>query len=218
MGAIEQHRDTARVGHRNHFGGGVDGAERIGDMNKGEQPGPLAQQLLHRMKIQFSGGRDRDDLKKSAGLLREYLPGDNVGVVLHGSNQDFVTRPDAAPTKALGDQIDGLRGSPNKDDFMIVAGIDELPDLAAGRLIAVSGPLAERVNPSMDIRIVVFVYIANGVDHGAWFLSGCAVIQVVERMPVDGLGQDRKITPDGLYIQRLVQSAGCVHSGCGSRW
>ena len=67
-------------------------------MNERDNLGPLGEHLLVLVQQKFAGVVHRDHAELGAGLLADDLPGDDVGVVLHGADEDFVTsaKPRAA--------------------------------------------------------------------------------------------------------------------------
>ena len=87
-------------------------------MNHRDDSGPVAQQAVIRLHIQFTVTVDGYNHQARARLFADHLPGNDVRVVLHPGNQHFVTRSEPYLAQAGGDEIDRLGGSPGKDDFV----------------------------------------------------------------------------------------------------
>ena len=54
-----------------------------------------------------------------AFLLTEQLPGNDIGMVLHCGNQDFIAGTDMFSTEGLGDKVDAFRRSPDEYYFIV---------------------------------------------------------------------------------------------------
>ena len=65
---------------------------------------------------------------------------------------------------------------------------DEAGDLFAGFLVALGGLHAEGVDSAMDVGVVAFVVVHEGLNDGGGFLGGGGVVQVDQRLAVDKLG------------------------------
>ena len=83
----------------------------LGDMDNRNNPGSLTQQLFVFVHVQFTGVIDGDDFQHRAGLFAQQLPGDDIGVVFHRGDDDFIPGAQPAPAVALRDQVYPLRGA-----------------------------------------------------------------------------------------------------------
>ena len=72
----------------------IDGAERIGDMRDGDDAGARTEQLLEFVEQQFAAIVDWSHAQLRALLLAQDLPGHDVGVVLHGGDEHFISGAD----------------------------------------------------------------------------------------------------------------------------
>ena len=81
---VRQVRDSLHV---------VDGSEAVGQMHdRDDLRLPAGQDLLVLLQPQFAAVVHRDDAQLGAGLLAHHLPGDDVGMMLHGGDHHFVAR------------------------------------------------------------------------------------------------------------------------------
>ena len=128
-------------------------------------------------------------------FFAKYLPGHDVGVVLHGGDDDFVIRPDVGPAVGLGYQIDALGGAPHEDDLLVVLGVDELPHLLPRPLVGVGGQLAQGVDAPVDVGIFGRVVIDQGIYNRLGLLGGSGVVQVHQGLAVDQFLQDGEVLP-----------------------
>src|SRR5262245_35104722 len=96
---------------------GGDRAKRIGDVNNRDQTRASAQQLLILVEEKFAIITNRHDAQHRSGLFAQHLPGNNVGVMLHCREDDFIAGAKVGATPALGDEVNSLGGAPDEDDF-----------------------------------------------------------------------------------------------------
>ena len=66
----------------------------------------------------------------------------------------------------------------------------------------------------MNVGVFVFIKVRNPVNHLIRLLSGSAVIQPYQLMPVDPFLQDRKVALNGIHIKcRMSGLTDCRHGG-----
>ena len=164
-------------------------------MDDGHQLGARVQEFFVLVQEKLPVVVERGNLQDGAGLLGEDLPGDDVGVVLHPRDDYLVAFADVLAAVGLGDEVDSLGGSPDVDELVVLGGIDEAADLAAGGLVVVGGVLAEGVNAAMDVGVLGYVVVDQGVDDALGFLAGGGVVQVDQGVAVDFLVKDREVPP-----------------------
>ena len=114
---------------------------------------------------------DRDELEVAVALLDEELPRDEVGVVLHLGQDDRVAAVDVLPAPRVGDEVDRLGRVAGEDDLVGVGGVDEPGDLRAGPLVLGRRLLADRVDPAVDVGVVLAVVGVDRVDHDLRLLA-----------------------------------------------
>ena len=88
-------------------------------------------------------------------LFAENLPGDDIGVMLHGGDEHLVPGSNLGPPVGLSYEVDGLGGAANEDDLPLRPRIDVAARLHPGVLIGLGRPLAELVDAAVDVRIVL---------------------------------------------------------------
>ena len=184
-------------------------------MDDGYQLGPGTQKLFVLVEQQLAVIIDGDDAQSGTALLAQDLPGDDIGVVLHGGNDDFVALSYVLAAVALGYQVDSFSGAPYEDDLTVVRGVEELPYLGPGTLVVLSGPLAQGVDPPVHVGVFRGVVPDQGVDDYLGFLAGGGTVQVDQRPAVDLLFQDREVLPDFCWVKDLGGLVGNIPLGRG---
>src|SRR5439155_2105113 len=145
-----------------------------------------------------------DDAESGANLLTQELPRDNIGVVLHGGDDDLVTRLEERPAVALSDEIDAFRGPTHEDELSRVRSIEKPPHRVARALIGVGSLFAQEVDPAMDIRVFRRIILGDRIDHDLWLLARGRIIEVDERLPMDPLLQNGEVLPQAPYVERTL--------------
>ena len=137
------------------------------------------------------------------------LPRHEIRMMLHHGRENFVTRLEVgfAPTARHG--IDRGCRALREDDFLRLAGIDELPDLFAGLLILLGTALAESMNSAMHVGVVVLVDAGDSIDHLPGPLRAGGVVEKHERMTVEHVAvENRKV-----FAKRCRQQRSFVDGG-----
>ena len=208
--AIHQHARAVAVGRLDHRFHGRDRAERIGNLGDGDQTGLWAKQLFVLIQPHLAGIVHRGHAQPRALFGAEHLPGNDVGVMLQPGDDDLVVLLNVAASPALGDQIDGLGGSANKDDFAGRAGVEEAARLLAGRLVSIGGTRRQLMRGAMHVGVFVLVEVFETIDDGLRLLRGRRVVEPDERTPIDALSQDWEIAANRLHVERIRREAEIV--------
>ena len=143
-------------------------------------------------------------------------------MVLHAGDDDLVAGPDVLAAVGLGDEVDGLGGAAHVDELVVLGGVDEAADLAAGGLVVVGGVLAQGVDAAMDVGILGRVVVDQRVNNALGLLAGGRVVQVDEGMSVDFLVENGEVLAQLFDIERVIGSGhdalprGRVASGIAS--
>ena len=135
--------------------------------------------------------------ERRARALGEELPRHEIAVMLHLGEQDDVARahdlvrPRRCATRLMLSVVPRVKM------------ISRLPRRGrrqplSGVFVGGGGPIAQLVESAMDVAVVVFVVMRQGVDDRARFLRGRRIVEIDQRMSVDRLVQDRKILADRL--------------------
>ena len=62
--------------------------------------------------------------ERSTGALREHLPRNEVAVVLHHGEDDFIAFTDIRASPTIGDEINRLRSVPREDNLACARRVD----------------------------------------------------------------------------------------------
>ena len=106
-----------RVRHFHNLLDRIDGAERIGNVGDTHQTRSIVDEFLKFIHDQLAAIVDGPDTQAAAFFLAEHLPGDNVRVMFHRGNQDFVPGGDVLAPISLRDQIDAFGRAAHIDNF-----------------------------------------------------------------------------------------------------
>ena len=150
---VNQYGYVVSVGRVDDVGHGVDCAEYVAHMGYADQTGAWAEEFLIFLHDELALVGDGDDPEHDAFTLGQQLPGHDVAVVLHGRYNHFVTFVQEGFAKAVGHQVDALRGAARKDDFACGAGVDEAAHCLAGCFVQLSGLLREEMNAAVDVGV-----------------------------------------------------------------
>ena len=136
-----------------------------------------------------------------ARLLCQHLPGYDVRVMFHRSQEDFISSADMSAPIGLRHQIDGFGGPADKDDFLRVRGADELPHFFSPAFVQIGRVFARRGRPG-GCSSCPGCKIRGGVDYALWFLRRGGVVEPDERIPVDMLLSGGKVPPMDRFQDR----------------
>src|SRR5438094_3380355 len=130
--------------------------------------------------------------------------------MLHHGEKNHVSFAYKLLAPSLSDEIDALSRSTRENDFLGACGADVLRDALPAVFVSFGRARAQRVQPTMDICVVVLVKLPKRLDDGARFLRSRRAIEVDQRMAVGMLAENRKILANSFP----VDSAGCelVHT------
>ena len=127
-GNAELARPRAQLGHW------IDRAERVRNMRHCEQLDFFGQPLIQTVQIeQTDVPGDRKENQLRPGAFGQQLPRDDVAVVFHLGEQDFVARLDIFRAPGRGHQIDAFGSAARENDFIRAARIDKCRRAGARR-------------------------------------------------------------------------------------
>ena len=181
-----------------------DRAERVGHVRQGEQFRLRADQFLERGKVHFAALGDRNDFQRRARLFADHLPGNDVGVMFESRDQNLIARLHARADERLRNEVDGLRRTAHEDDLFRVTRIDESANHIASAFVGVRRALTQGVHATVDVGVVVFVIVADRLDHLAGALAGGGVVQIHERFAIDPLIEDGEVATDRFDVERIA--------------
>ncbi len=90
LAAIDKEEGSGVVGHGSHFFDGVDGAEDVGHVGDGDEFNFIVEEVLVGVEVEGAVVENGDDFNFDVYAGFEYLPGDDVGVVFHLGEDNFV--------------------------------------------------------------------------------------------------------------------------------
>ena len=146
-----------------------DRADGVADVRQGDEARPV-QQVVQAVEDVAAFGVHLDEAQLGAGLGREQLPRDEVGVVLQLRRDDGVSGAQVREAPQERHEVDRLGRVARPDDLRRLRGVDESRDLRARAFEGVGGPLGEFVDAAMDVRIVGRVIVDERVDDGLGLL------------------------------------------------
>lgn len=204
LGAIQQDGHAVFVGYADEFVDGVDRAEHVGDVGDGHESGAFAEQVLVFVQAEFAflGDGNHPEGDAFAGGLE--LPGHDVGVVLHGGDNDLVAGLHAGVAKGGCDEVDRFGRAAGEDDLVRGAGVQEGLYRPARFFVRFGGPLTQVMDAPVYVGVQGVIPLFDSLDHAAGLLGGGAVVQVDERLAVYLFLQDREIVPDRIYIKHRI--------------
>ena len=210
---IDEYRNSPRVGEVDDVMDRGLRAERVADVRDRKQADAAREETLEFVELEDALVGDRGDAQAGALAFAGDLPGDEVGVVLHGADDDLVALGEALGGEAVGDKVDCLGGAADEDDLGSLGGVEEAADLFARLVVGGGGALAEVVDAAVDVGVARLVKARDGVDDGARLLGRGGVVEVDERLAVHAGGEDREIAADPLDVDRVVIGAGMGVAG-----
>ena len=203
--AVEQYGHTMLVRRGNHVLDRIDGAQRIGDMGDGNEPGMAVEQLAIFVEQQFPGVVARDHAQLRALFFAQHLPGHDVRMVLELGNDDFVAGPDERPAVSVHHQVQRIRGAACINYFARLLRVDKALDFDTCALISRRRGFRQIVHAAMDVGVLRRLVAHQAVDHLLRHLTAGGVVQVHQRFAVDLEFQDRKFGADALYVECAVR-------------
>ncbi|SLE02389.1 Uncharacterised protein [Mycobacteroides abscessus subsp. massiliense] len=211
--AVDEHTCAISVCDLDDLLGRGHRSQRVGNLSGRNQFGAWANQIFQLGEQQVAGIVHRGHLDHGAGLLRNQLPRNDIGVVFQVGDDDLVAVPQVLAAPGIGHQIDGLGGAAHEDDVLVGFGAQELAGRPACVLVRVGGACRQLMCGAVDVRVLVLVEVHQPVDHGLGLLRGGGVVEPDQRLAVDGLGQDGEVRPDGGDVEGACVLAG----GCRGR-
>ena len=214
LGAVDQHTGADAMSHFDHLPGRSDRAQRIGYLREGHEPGPGAQQFLIFIQQYLPVAVHRSHAQFRARFTAQPLPGHDVGVVFQPGNDDLVAFSHILPPPALGDEVDCLGRSPEKDDLIGGWRVEKMAHLFPRILIGIGCAGRKLMRRAMDIGVFVLIEVCKAIDDGLRLLRGGGIVQPDQRTPVDQFAQDREIPPDGIGVKGGMRPCGSRYRRC----
>src|SRR5215472_8276154 len=116
-------------------------------------------------------------------------------MMLHVGDNDFVAWANVNSAKRLCNEVDPFRCAAREDDLFRFRGVQEFLHLDAGFLVLARGQLAQQMDGSMDIGVIVFVESVNSFHYPARLLGRRGIVEIYQGMAVDRARKNRKVVP-----------------------
>ena len=170
-------------------------------MREGKHACAFCEGRFDHIEIQFSCVRDRNRSHGGARFRSDELPWDDVSMVLHLGDEDFIAWLQAGAEEALGDEVGRFGGASDKENFPWLGGSQGLRDSLAGFVVARGGLHAEEMHASMDVGIVLTIEIGNRVNDHVRLLSRGGIVEIDERLSVHLSTEDREVRTHACHVQ-----------------
>ncbi len=178
-----------------------DRAERVRHAGDGQDLRPLGEERAQVGQVELAVVRERDVLQGGARDGDGHLPRHDVRVVLHLGEQHLIALAQELAAPSLRDQVHRLRGSAREHDRLGPRGAEEPGEVRASALEELGGLLAQHVEASMRVRVVVRVEVGHRVDHLLRLLRRGGAVQVDERPVAHRAREDGEVLADPLDVQ-----------------
>ena len=197
---VDQYRDLVIMRLFDDLLYRIDRTEHIRHMRNRNQFRPLRKKTAERVHAQFSLFIHRNHFQRDPFAGSLYLPGNDIGVVLHHRNDHLIACRQTLVGKAGRDQVDRLCRPARENNLVGRAGIQELLHGLARFFMRFGSRLTQEMNTTVDIGIHIKVTAVYLLHHTARLLGSRPIVKVNKRLIVYLLAQNRKIFPNGLYI------------------
>ena len=204
LGAIEKHGDSTLVRHFDDPLDRVDRPQSVRDVDRGEQLGALGHEFFELFQNNVATIVDRRHHQLRALFFAKHLPRNDVRVVLHGGDEDFVAFAHMLAAIGRGDQIDGLGRTAHEDDFAGITGTHKVRHVAPRVLIG-HGCLSRKVvHAAVHVGVGLAVAASLGLDHHLRLLRRGRTVQVDQQLAIRRQRQRREVPANRLDVERRL--------------
>src|SRR5690606_11895737 len=120
--------------------------------------------------------------------------------------------------ETIGYRVDGSRGVRGKDDIVRRGRVQEAANALACLFIGICRGIGEEMQAAMNIRVVLLISVADGVQHGTRLLRRGAVVEIDQRLAMHLPGKNGEIAADRLDIIEcgfdLLVHISSLHRSC----
>lgn len=109
LAGVHDHQGIGSAGQGHQFTDRIDGSEDVGGVREGQHPGTAPDDSCSLLEAEPAGIVDGQVAERRTGAERQFLPRDEVGVVLHFGDHYFVARFQG---KALQCRVSAALGGP----------------------------------------------------------------------------------------------------------
>ena len=201
LGSIHQYGDIVGVSYLDNLLNRINCSKYVAHMGHADDLGLLRDQPFQLIEAEQTIIGNRDMLHHNATLHGLKLPTDDVGMVLHLSDNDLIASLHLTLAERTSHKVNGLGSASCKNDLLNLAGIDKLTHFLASGLMQIGSLLREVMHPTMHIGIHIEVLIPHGVEHHERLLRGGRIVEIDQRFAIDLARQNREIGPYLFYIE-----------------
>ena len=184
LSAVHEYRNAVSMCRLDDSLNGCLHTQNVAHMCHRNETGVLREESFEGVEVQLAVVAHGDDAQAESGQL----PGDDVGVVLQGRDDDFASGVVAVEARHRGgDQVDALRRAAREDNLFRRSGAEEAAHRLAGGFVQIGGALREEVHATMHVGVHVVVFLRHGLDHRTRLLRRGGVVEIDKRVFVINL-------------------------------
>ena len=184
----------------NHFSYRIFGTQHVGYLSNCQQFCVAVDKLRKHVQFQRTVLIERYHSQFCTGAFAEHLPGNNIGVVLHGRDNNVISGLHRAHSPAVCHEVDPFGGAAYKHNLFRRLRADKARHLTAHVLHAFGRFRAEGVYATMHGGITMAIQVRLGINNRIRFLGAGGAVQIRQRLPVNFTGQHREIGADLLDV------------------
>jgi hypothetical protein len=197
--AVDKDRNTMAVGNLNHLLDRIDSAKHVGNLTDGKKASVVGEHIVELIEHKLTFGIHRDDMKDDTLVALDELPRNNIGMMLHDSDDNVVAVKESVAERRS-HKIDGFSGATGENNLIGGFSVDEGTNLFARLLHKVGGFLREGVHTTMNVGLAGMIDIVDTIHNRLRSLSSGRIVKINERLPIDLSGENRKLATNFSYI------------------
>ena len=124
-------------------------------------------------------------------------------MMFHISNNHLIAFVHECLTEGIRHKIDTLGSATRKDDFGTLLGIEEPLHTLTCTFMKIGGILAQEMDTTMHISIVMQITVTQFVDDTKWLLCGSTIVKINKGLAIHHAIKNRKIPSDRINIQHI---------------
>lgn len=196
LSTINEDRHIVLMSYAHNLANRVDGAQHVADVSAANEFGLVREQLLIRIKVECTQICHGYDSKDGSLSLAHHLPRDNVAMMLHRTDDDFIISMNESFSKSESEEVDAFCGTSREENLGRGTSIDKGSYSFSTGLMQFGGLLGKEMHASVDIGIDIIIFIDHRLNH-LFGLLGCGtIVEINERMVIDLSTEDGKIFTD----------------------
>src|SRR5690606_24821466 len=168
-------------------------AKRIGNMRKSRKTRARVQERAECFEIDFTAFGHWRNTQYRTGLFAQQLPWHDIGMMLQPGQQDLVASLKVGAPPGSRNKVDGFGCAAREYDFAGMLCVKQAAYGLTRNFVEIGGMLRQPMYAAMDIGIRALVENALGLDDAGRLLRCSAIIEVVQRLAVYWVRQQRKV-------------------------